>query len=64
VTPWTVAHQAPLSEISQARIPEWVATSSSVGSFQPRDPTYISYIIGGFFTTEPLDKPFAGYYRE
>ena len=32
-TPWTVAHQAPLSTgILQARIPEWVAMLSSRGS--------------------------------
>ena len=28
-TPWTIAHQAPLSGISQARILEWVAVSFS-----------------------------------
>ena len=39
-TPWTVAHQAPLSMgILQARILEWVAMSSSRGSSQPRDRT-------------------------
>ena len=33
VTPWTVAHQVPLSrEILQARILEWVAMPSSRGS--------------------------------
>ena len=38
VTPWSVAHQAPLSMgIFQARILEWVAMSSSRGPFQPRD---------------------------
>ena len=35
-TPWTVAHQAPLSmEIFQARKLEWVSTSYSKGSSQP-----------------------------
>ena len=29
--------------ISQARILEWVAVSSSRGSSRPRDPTHISY---------------------
>ena len=29
VTPWTTAHQAPLSGISQARILEWVSISFS-----------------------------------
>ena len=44
-TPWTVAHQAPLSTgILQARIPEWVAMLSSRGSSQPRDQTHISYV--------------------
>ena len=37
MTPWTVAHQAPLSAgIIQARILEWVAMPSSRGSSQPR----------------------------
>ena len=52
VTPWTVAHQAPLSiGILQARIPEWVTMSSSRGSSQPRDRTQVSYNAGGFFTS-------------
>ena len=34
VTSWTVAHQAPLSGILQARILEWVAVPSSKGSSQ------------------------------
>ena len=39
-TPWTVAHQAPLSVgILQARILEWVAMPSSRGSSQLRDQT-------------------------
>ena len=42
VTPWTVAHQAPLS--MQARILEWVAGPSSKGSSQSRDRTHVSYI--------------------
>ena len=37
-TPWTVAHQAPLSTgILQAGILERVAMTSSRGSSQPRD---------------------------
>ena len=37
-TPWTVAHQAPLSVgILQTRILEWVAKTSSRVSSQPRD---------------------------
>ena len=42
--------------ILQARILEWVAISSSRGSFQPRDQTCISHascIADRFFTTEP-----------
>ena len=51
VTPWTVAHQAPLSMgILQARILEWAAISFSRGSSQPRDQTQVSHIIGRFFT--------------
>ena len=51
VTPWTVAHQAPLSRNSQARILEWVAIPSSRGASQPRDGTQLFCIAGGFFTT-------------
>ena len=45
--------------ISQARILEWVATSSSRESSQPRDQTHISYIspiVDGFFTAEPPEN--------
>ena len=50
-TPWTVAHQAPLSMgILQARILDWVAIFSSTVSSWPRDRTWISHIAGGFFT--------------
>ena len=50
-TPWTVAHQAPLSTgILQARILEWAAMSSSRGSSQPRDQTQVSHTSGRFFT--------------
>ena len=54
-TPWTVAHQVPLSMgIFQARILEWVAISSSKGSSQPQDQTHVltsRALVGGFFTT-------------
>ena len=51
VTPWTVAHQVPLSVgILQARILEWDATPSSKESSQPRDGTQVSHIAGRFFT--------------
>ena len=46
--------------ISQARMLEWVAVSSSRGSSRPRDRThvpYVSCIASGFFTREPLSKP-------
>ena len=50
VTPWTVAHQAPLSMgILRARILECIAMTSR-GSSQPRDQTQVSRIGGGFFT--------------
>ena len=48
-TPWTVAHQAPLSiGILQTRILEWVPMPSSKGSFQTRDRTQVSFIAGRF----------------
>ena len=51
VTPWTAAHQAPLSMgILQARILEWVVMTSSRESSQPRDWTQVSCIAGRFFT--------------
>ena len=46
--------------ISQARILEWVAISSSKGSFWSRDRTCVSYVscnAGGYFTAEPPAKP-------
>ena len=50
-TPWTVAHQTPLTmEILQARTVDWVAMPSSRGPSQPRDRTQISRIASGFFT--------------
>ena len=45
--------------ISQARILEWIAISSSRGSSQPRDQTCTSTLAGRFFTTEPAGKPVA-----
>ena len=47
--------------ISQTRILEWVAISSSRGSSQPRDQTCISHTVGGFFTTEPSGRPTAAF---
>ena len=46
VTPWTVAHQSPLSMgIIQERILECVVMLSSRGSSQPRDHTQVSRIV-------------------
>ena len=45
---------------SKERILEWVAVPSSKGFSWPRDPTSIfcvSWIAGGFFITEPSEKP-------
>ena len=50
-TPWTVAHQAPLSMgILQARILECIAVPSSRGSSQPRDRTQVFCTAGRVFT--------------
>ena len=54
VTPWTVAHQAPLS---------WQECWSRLTFLPPRDPPNPGIkpmspaLTGGFFTTEPLVKP-------
>ena len=49
--PWTIGHQAPLSmEILQARIMEWVAMSSSMGSSKARNQTQVSHISDRLFT--------------
>ena len=49
VTPWTAAHQAPLSmEILQARILEQAAMPFSRGSSRPGDRTRVSCIAGRF----------------
>ena len=50
--PRTVACKAPLSMWTlQARILEWVAIPSSKGSYQTRNWTQASCIVGGFFTS-------------
>ena len=47
----TNSDKAPLfMGILQARILEWVAMPSSRGSSQPRNPTQVSRVVGGFFT--------------
>ena len=43
-TPWTVARQAPVHGILQARILEWVVMHSSKGSSQSGDKTHVSFI--------------------
>ena len=43
--------------VLQARILEWVAITFSRGSSQPRDRTWVSCIVGRFFTSEPPGKP-------
>ena len=50
-SPWTVAHQAPLSMgILQARVLECIAMPSSRGSSKPRDWTQVSHTAGRSFT--------------
>ena len=58
VTPWTVACQAPIHGILQARILQWVVTSFSRGSSQPRNQTWVSYIAGRFFTDWAMREEF------
>ena len=44
--------------ISQARILEWVVISFSEESSQLRDQIPFPALAGGFFTVEPLGKPY------
>ena len=44
VTPWTVACQAPIHGIFQARTLEWVAISYSRGSSGPRDRSQVPWV--------------------
>ena len=55
VTPWTAAHQAPLSMgfSWQEYWQEWAAISSSRGSSWPRDRICIFCMAGRFFTSKP-----------
>ena len=58
--PWTIACQAPLSGILQAKILEWVAMPSSRGFSSLRVWIWVSCsfcIAGGFFTSEPQGSP-------
>ena len=43
-TPWTIAHQDPLSMELQGKIPEWIAISLSRACFQTKDQTHMSCI--------------------
>ena len=43
--------------ILQARILEWVAFPFSRGSSQCRDPTQVSHLVGGFFTSWAKGSP-------
>ena len=47
--------------ISQARVLEWVAISSSRGSSLPRDGSRVSCTGARFFTSEPPGKPVSLY---
>ena len=57
VTPWTVACQAPFSmEYSRQETGVDCHFLLRVSS-QPRDPTHVSCIVGGFFISGPQGKP-------
>ena len=59
-TVWTVAHQVPHSmRFSRQEYWSGLPFSSSRGSSWPRGWTWVSCIIGRFFTTEPSGKPLA-----
>ena len=64
-TPWTVAHQTPLSMgFFQARMLEWVAISSSGDLPDPGIEPVSPALAGRFFTTEPPGKPPVAYEKE
>ena len=60
--PWTVACQAPVHGILQARILEWVAISSSRGSSRPRNWTQVSHISGRHFNLRATREAQRRYY--
>ena len=62
VTPWTVAHQAPLSMGFPRQILEWVTISFSRGSSWPRDWTWVSCIAGRFFICWATREAISNYY--
>ena len=58
VTPWTVAHQAPLSmRILHARILEWVDMPSSRVSSQPKNKPRSPALQADSLPSEPPGKP-------
>ena len=64
VTPWTVAHQAPLSR-EFSRLEYWSGFAHSICHFFPPgdrpnpgvEPASPAALVGRFFTTEPPGKP-------
>ena len=57
-TPWTIAHQAPLSmEFSRDEILERVAIPFSRGSSWPRDQTRSPALQADSWSSEPPGKP-------
>ena len=60
VTPWTVAHQAPLSKgISPVRILKWIVISSSRRSSQLRDQTCAPCIGRWSLPSSHLGSPYS-----
>ena len=55
-TPWAVAPMDSVHGISQARILEWIAISSSRGSPRPSDQTCVSCIGRWILYTEPAGE--------
>ena len=65
VTPWTIAHQAPLSmEFPGKNSMEQVVIPFSRGSSQSRDWTWLLLIVARFFTTGPSGKPSLSIYLQ
>ena len=58
VTPWTVAHQAPLSmRFSRQEYQNGLPFPSPGDLLHPRIKPASPALAGNFFTTEPLGKP-------
>ena len=60
VTPWTAANEAAHSWDFQARILEWVAIPPPGNLLNPGKKPASPALVGRFFTTEPLEKPYNG----